>query len=171
MLGLSKKTDYALLALSHLAHAPAGEAIRARVIAEQYSIPVELLAKILQRLAKAKIVAATPGPTGGYILSKSPNQISVAEILATIDGTPAIIHCLSPSHPACDQHTKCTIREPLTRLNTRLMQLLNSTTLAELCEPEGHPRPATIQITQRNTTYAIAGAAASAAHTPLTADV
>ena len=71
MLSLSKRADYALLALSHLAVTRASDPTRlvnAKELAEQHEIPVELLAKILQTLAKNGIVASHPGPTGGYKL-------------------------------------------------------------------------------------------------------
>src|SRR5580658_10104194 len=112
MLSLSKKTDYALLALSYLTRAEAGRAVNTKEIAEQYAIPVELLAKILQRLAKAKLVLSTPGPTGGYRLARPAETISIGAVIAVIDGPPAITHCMKTDGNRCDQLNRCTIREP-----------------------------------------------------------
>ena len=89
MLSLSKRADYALLALSHLAVTRASDPLRlvnAKELAEQYDLPVELLAKILQTLAKNGIVASHPGPTGGYKLQRPPAEITIAEIIAVLDG-------------------------------------------------------------------------------------
>ena len=86
MLRLSKKADYALIAMKHLAlRGPDGSA-SAREIAEQYDIPIELMAKVLQRLARRGLLISTQGTRGGYRLSKSTASISVADIIEAIDG-------------------------------------------------------------------------------------
>jgi Rrf2 family protein len=86
MLRLSKKTDYALLALQYLASkAPSGVA-SARAIAERFDIPLELLAKVLQQLAHHRLVAAHKGMHGGYHLARPSRAISVADVVHAIDG-------------------------------------------------------------------------------------
>lgn len=136
MLNLSKKTDYALLALSYLTRAQANRAVNTKEIAEQFDIPVELLAKILQQLAKAKLVISTAGPTGGYRLARPATDISVGAIIEVIDGSPAIVHCLRTSQNACSQLDKCTVRKPLARINARILQMLNLISLAEISEED-----------------------------------
>ena len=132
MLGLSKKTDYALLALSYLAEGEPGRAIRTREIAEQYDIPVELLAKILQKLARARMLVSTPGPTGGYILARPSGEISVGAVVKAVEGAPALIHCIKTEDNGCEQLNKCTIRKPLTRINARVFQMLDRIPLSEI---------------------------------------
>ena len=136
MLSLSKKADYALLALSYLAHSEAGRAVNTKEIAEQYSIPGELLAKILQRLAKAQLVVSTPGPTGGYRLARAPETISIGSVVAAIDGAPAITQCMKADGNACGQHDRCTVRLPLARINTRILQMLELISIAEISRDE-----------------------------------
>jgi Rrf2 family protein len=132
MLTLSKQTDYALLALSYLMRAGDGRAANTKEIAEQYDIPVELLAKILQRLARAKLIASTPGPTGGYRLARPAQSISVASVIETVDGRPALAQCLRTDHNSCDQQRKCTIKKPLERINAKIFQMLDLISLAEI---------------------------------------
>ncbi len=136
MIGLSKRTDYGLLALVYLAAAPVGRVVRTRDIAEQHDLPVELLAKILQRLAKSGMIASTPGPTGGYHLARSTDDISIGQVVAAIEGAPALIHCERTDHNRCNQLDKCTIRKPLTRIQARVYDLLNLITLSEITGPE-----------------------------------
>jgi Rrf2 family protein len=136
MLTLSKKTDYALLALSHLMHAGEDRPVNTKEIAEKFAIPVELLAKILQSLARAKIVVSTPGPTGGYRLARAPEYISVAEVLTSVDGPPAIAQCFRVEHNGCEQLNHCTIRGPLERVSSRVFQMLNHVSLAEINRDE-----------------------------------
>lgn len=137
MISLSKQTDYGLLALSYLAHAESGRSVNAREIAAEYGIPQELLAKILQRLARARLVVSTAGPNGGYRLAKPAEQISIGAVIEAIDGPPAFVYCMKEEHlNACEQMPRCTIRQPLARINARLLQMLNLITLAEICGRE-----------------------------------
>jgi len=136
MLSLSKKTDYALLALSYLTEIGECRSANTREIAEKYDIPVELLAKILQRLAKAGLVTSTPGPTGGYRLARQPEIISVGAVIEIIDGAPAIAHCFRTDGNACEQLDKCTIRTPLERINARIVQMLGHISLADIARDD-----------------------------------
>jgi len=139
MLGLSKRTDYALLALSYLARAEGGRAVRAREIAEEHDIPVELLSKILQKLARAGMLASAPGPTGGYVMARIPDEISVGSVIAAVEGgAPALVACMKGDDHGCEQHTKCTIRRPLASVNARVHHLLDHITLSEI---NGQPSP------------------------------
>jgi Rrf2 family protein len=136
MLSLSKKTDYALLALCYLTEVGSDRAANTREIAEKHDIPVELLAKILQRLAKAGLITSTAGPTGGYRLSRTPESISVGTVIEVVDGAPAIAQCFRLDGHACEQLDKCTIRHPLERINARLLQMLNLISLAEIARDD-----------------------------------
>jgi Rrf2 family protein len=136
MLSISKKTDYALLALSHLARIEGGRAANTKEIAEQYDIPLELLAKVLQKLTKARMISSTAGPMGGYRLARPANNISVGAIIAIVDGPPAIVACMRTESHGCEQHDKCTIRKPLARINARILQMLYLISLAEICSEE-----------------------------------
>ena len=93
MLRLSKKADYALMAMKHLAaDAPHGTA-SAREIAEHYDIPLELLAKVLQQLTRRGFLVSQMGIHGGYHLARPTSAISVADVIQAIDGPLAITAC------------------------------------------------------------------------------
>src|SRR6266571_7221813 len=86
MLKLTKKADYGLIAVRHLAeHADMG-ACSAKDLAEMYGIPQEALAKILQRLVRAKLLVSQHGTNGGYVLSRDPRKISVLEVIRALEG-------------------------------------------------------------------------------------
>src|ERR1043165_1614089 len=106
MLRLSKKADYALMAMKHLATRTDLSSASAREIAEQYDIPIELLAKVLQRLARRGLLTSHQGTRGGYRLSRSSAQISVAEIIQAIDGPLSVTAC-STDADSCGQYAKC----------------------------------------------------------------
>ncbi|MCS6775322.1 MAG: Rrf2 family transcriptional regulator [Chloroherpetonaceae bacterium] len=132
MLSLSKQADYALLALAYLARVEEGRLVNAREIALKFDLPAELLAKILQRLARADLLVSTPGPTGGYRLARSARSISVGAIVVAVDGPPALVPCLRSDHNDCEQSRHCTIQRPLARLNQRIFQMLERVSLAEI---------------------------------------
>src|ERR1700693_3807759 len=115
MLRLSKKADYALMAMKHLAvrgdRGSQGSS-SAREIAEQYDIPVELMAKVLQRLVRRGLLASHQGTHGGYQLGRRPGQISVADVIQAIDGPVTVTAC-SNDDVRCDQFAKCNVRDPL----------------------------------------------------------
>ena len=131
MLRLSKKADYALLALRHLAaHADRG-AVSARELAESYDIPPELLAKVLQQLVRARLLESHQGTGGGYVLGRPAGAMSVAEVIQVIDGPLTVTACSEVDH-SCDQFSKCNIRDPLWRIKDRIVSALPSTSVAEL---------------------------------------
>lgn len=131
MLRLSKRSDYALIAMRHLATPTDKGASSARELAERFDIPVELLAKVLQKLARAKLLESHQGIRGGYVLARPADQISVADIIVAIDGPLTVTACSDEDH-SCDQYAKCNVRDPLWRLKDRIVGALASCTLAEL---------------------------------------
>src|ERR1700690_508531 len=139
MLKLTKKADYGLMAMKHLAeHADHG-ACSAKDVAEAYGIPQEALAKILQRLAKVGLVRSQHGMNGGYTLTRDPKMISAFEVIKAIDGPVFITSCVTV-RGECDQSDRCTIREPLRRVSHGIEELLRGITILELKKEEtAHP--------------------------------
>ena len=131
MLRLSKKADYALIAMKHLATRTDLASASAREIAEQYDIPVELMAKVLQRLARRGLLTSHQGTRGGYRLSKAPSAISVADIIQAIDGPLTVTAC-STGDENCGQYAKCSVRDPLWRIKDRILAALATCSLQEV---------------------------------------
>jgi Rrf2 family protein len=137
MFSFTKRADYALLALSYLTSASlkdTGRLVNTKEIAEYYHIPVELLAKIMQVLARRGLVESFPGPTGGYRLGRDPGSISIAEVVNLIDGQLGIVHCSNGNETGCDQFERCTIRNPLTEIEARMNRLLQQMSIQEICK-------------------------------------
>src|SRR5215510_8486182 len=135
MLRLSKKADYALIAMKHLAvrgDQGAGGSSSAREIAELYDIPIELMAKVLQRLVRRGLLASQQGTRGGYQLARVPAQISVADVIQAIDGPVTVTACSSQGDSGCEQFAKCNVRDPLWKVRERILAALGECTIAEL---------------------------------------
>ncbi len=132
MLKLTKKVDYALLALHHMGYLSVGPLANAKEIAETYQIPVEMLAKILQTLSRADIIASENGPKGGYALSRLPEHISVAEIIQAVEGPIGIADCVTDGGSPCMQEDTCTIRTPIEQIQQRIRALLSDMSVADM---------------------------------------
>ena len=128
---LSKKADYALMAVRHLALRSGPSSASAREIAEQYDIPIELMAKVLQRLVRAGLLVSTQGTRGGYTLSRPSAAISVADVIQAIDGPFTVTACSSEKND-CEQYSKCSIRDPLWQIRERIAATLGTVTIAEM---------------------------------------
>jgi Rrf2 family protein len=131
MLKLTKKADYGLIALKHLAVNARGGSASTKDIAEMYGIPSPLLAKILQKLARSGFLQSEQGTHGGYRLARSPKEITTLEVVRAIDG-PIILTACFTEHGECSHSDKCTVREPLRKVHEGILRLLNSITISDL---------------------------------------
>jgi Rrf2 family protein len=130
MLRFTKRADYGLMAIHYIATQDGLGAVSAKRIAEEFGIPPELLAKILQRLAKRKLIVSQNGPKGGYVLTRHPGDISVGEVVRALEGPISIVSCLEAA--GCPQETRCNLKRPVQKLQTAISQLLDTMSLAEL---------------------------------------
>ena len=139
MLRLSKKSDYALMSMKHLAVRPDASS-SAREISEAYDIPLELLAKVLQRLVRARLLVSVQGTRGGYRLGRQAAQISVADVIQAVDGPVTVTACSDTDHE-CGQYTKCSIRDPLAKIKNRIIEALTTVSVAEMAAESDVPAP------------------------------
>lgn len=133
---LTKKADYGLIALRHLAiTARQDESSSAKHIAELYGVPLPLLSKVLQQLTRSGFLESLQGTNGGYRLAKPSTEISVLEVIQTIDG-PVILTSCFQEESDCDHTANCTVREPLRKVHDAISHLLNSITIADISTGE-----------------------------------
>jgi Rrf2 family protein len=150
MLRLSKNADYALIAMKHLARkSPGTQSTSAREIAEHYDIPIELLAKVLQRLVRTGLLVSTQGTRGGYALGRAAKLISVADVIQAIDGPLTVTAC-STENSECEQYQKCSIRDPLWQIRERIVAALGTVTLSEMAADNVATSPVAVVRPARN---------------------
>jgi len=145
MLKLSKKADYGLMAMKHLAEHAENGSCSAKDVAEAYSIPQELLAKVLQRLVKAELLHSQHGTNGGYTLARDASKITAFEVIRAIDGPLFITSCITV-RGECGQSGRCTIREPLRRINQSIEEVLRRITIAEMKEDSEGNKPVELMV-------------------------
>lgn len=134
---LSRKADYALLILSHLYHRPTGG--NARTIAEAFGLSRPFVANILKELTHAGYVASHRGVKGGYALLRPANEVTLAELLASIEEGFKLTVCSNHGEPtaedSCSVSHVCPMKGPIAEIHHRLMGVLRGVTLEELFAP------------------------------------
>lgn len=133
MLQLTKRTEYGLLALVHLVDRDG--AISVREICERYPLPRRTVAEVLKDLQHAGVVESQRGSAGGYSLARRPEEITLGDVVAALEGAPPLTTCESPivlKNGGCEVQPMCPIKSPIHRVRERLWQMLEHTTLRSL---------------------------------------
>jgi FeS assembly SUF system regulator len=133
MIILSKLADYGVIVATHLAVAPDRQENAASVAAAT-RLPLATVAKLLKALAHAGVVAATRGATGGYRLARPASAISVAEVIAAIDGDIGLTQC-SVHVDECAHTNYCPTRPHWAAINRAVGEALAAVTLDEMISP------------------------------------
>lgn len=133
MLRLSKLTDYGTVIMTYMARKP--DAVHtAREITDRIHVALPTVSKVLKLLTQEHLLTSYRGVTGGYSLSRAPNQISVAEIIKALEGPIGLTEC-SSSPGLCHQESVCPIRPNWQRINRAILATLEGITLAEMARP------------------------------------
>ena len=130
MLKLTKKIEYALIALQHMQGKDHNDITSAKEVAEGFDLPASLLAKVLQQLAKHDIIEPIQGPGGGYRLNKPLEKIKLNDFIEIIEGPVGLVDCLHD--PDCSHMGTCNIRVPIERINNTIKDLFSNMTLADI---------------------------------------
>ena len=135
MLALTKKTDYAIIALSYMAHRNKEVVCTAREIAEQFHVPAALLMNVLKTLAQSEIVTSIRGAKGGYRLAQSPENITLSDIIVAIEGPVRFVQCVNKPGEGkgpCDLLHTCPVVGPVRKVQHQLDTFLKQFTLAQI---------------------------------------
>ncbi len=133
MLRISKLTDYGIVLLTRFACEQPGTSLNAREMAESTELPFPVVSKMLKSLSAAELLHSQRGAKGGYTLAKPPAAVTVAQIIAALEGPIALMACSAgPGH--CERETRCVVREPWQRINTAVQGALAQVTLADLAQ-------------------------------------
>jgi FeS assembly SUF system regulator len=133
MIILSKLADYGVIVATHLAAEPERQ-MTAAALAGEARLPRATVAKVLKALAHAGVVAGARGAAGGYRLARPATAISVAEVVAAIDGAIGLTQCTTHT-PSCERSEFCPTRRPWQRINNAVGTALSAVTLAEMVPP------------------------------------
>ncbi len=133
MLRISKLTDYAFIILSRLALGTES-VMSAAGIAKQTRLALPTVSKLLKILAEAGLVTSFRGQGGGYKLEKKATDLTVAEVVAAIEGELAVTECCA-SITTCALDSFCTIKENWRAINKMIFSMLAGLTLHDMMHP------------------------------------
>jgi len=137
MLQFTKRTEYGLIALVYLVDRQ-GEFVSVREICDRHPIPRRLVAEVLKDLGRTNIVESQRGVGGGYCLTRPPEEITLGEVISTLEGAPALTSCATLQLTGvgeCEVEPTCPIRSPIHSVREHLWRLLERTTLRSLVSP------------------------------------
>tara|TARA_B110000014_G_scaffold41022_1_gene26998 strand:+ start:6109 stop:6507 length:399 start_codon:yes stop_codon:yes gene_type:complete len=132
MLNITRKVEYALIALRHMQSKSDNTLTSTNEVAKQYGVPRELLAKTLQQMAHHNILEAVQGPTGGYKIVAELDQISLKDFFEKLEGPLGMMDCYFDSD--CVQIANCNIRVPIQRINNNMRDMFSQMTLQEVTQ-------------------------------------
>jgi len=130
---ITKKGEYALRALVNLALNYKKGMRQIQDIVRKEDIPEKFLEQILVTLKNAGFIQSKRGIGGGYFLSKSPDEISVGEVIRLIDGPLAPLGCVSTEHVDCPKEITCGIRSVMLDVTNATTEILDRVTIADVC--------------------------------------
>lgn len=137
---LSKKAQYAIYALVHLAKEYQGNPVMISDISEKESIPKKFLEGILVELKNLGIVKSKMGKGGGYYLLRSPENVNLAEIIRHFDGAIALLPCVTYKYyekcKHCKDENTCGVRSFIKEVRDEAVEILKRATLAEIIKRE-----------------------------------
>ena len=129
MLRLSKKTDYAIILLTHLGEAQVP--VSAQEVAAHYQLPYPMVANILKQLVSSGLIESTRGQRGGYVLARPADEIKLSEIIEVIDSPFSLVECVHDDD-LCKIYQCCPTQRPLIALHNKIQQFFEETTLAAI---------------------------------------
>jgi Rrf2 family protein len=137
MLTLTRKTEYGLIAICHLAQV-GQKVVSAHEIANLHAVPLPLLMNVLKRLNRVGYVTSVRGAHGGYILAKPADQLTLADVIEAVEGPVHLVRCTNPDRQArkCDRTAQCFIRGSVAKVHDGLRRFLGAVTVADLLQGE-----------------------------------
>ena len=136
MIRITKQADYGVVLMTLMA-SHATNLWKASELAAETGLPQPTVSKILKLLTRARLLASQRGVKGGYTLGRAANEISVAEIVAALDGPIAVTECIEQTPGECPREDRCGVRGNWQRINLAIHDALESISLADMAVPVG----------------------------------
>lgn len=155
MFKVSRKSEYALIAVQHLARRPPGGVVSVAELASAENIPPDILAKVLQGLKHAGVLIAAKGAGGGYRLTRPVHELQFLDVVRPFEEQLAVVACQNQSPLGdCDRGVGCTLRDPMTVLNAFVLRQFANLTMDMFLSPHALVHGTHGDVRTRETTLA-----------------
>lgn len=131
MFQVTKKVEYALLALTHMARQAPNTVVTVKDVAELHNIPPKLLAKVFHNLKRGGLVKSFQGKNGGYSLLIPPAEMSMAQVMTLFGESRGIVTCVDADGAECPQFDSCEIRHTMEDVGGRMWDFLSTVTIRD----------------------------------------
>lgn len=135
VLRIAKLTDYAIVVLAHVARNAHVCVHSASDLADATGVPAPTVAKVLKLLARDGLLHSTRGAHGGYGLARDPGRISVADVIAAVEGPMALTACSAPGDASCSDEHHCQVSGHWPSINAAVRTALEGVSILELSKP------------------------------------
>ena len=141
MLRISRIADYGVVLGTRSATLPHDDVRSVRDLAAETGIPQPTVSKILKQLGREGVVDSTRGARGGYRLARRPDEVTVAEVIAALEGPIGVTECggVDADHDDCELSSRCVVRGNWQLINEAIAEALQQITLAEMAQPAAPP--------------------------------
>lgn len=158
MIRIAKLTDYGIVLLTHFARGAAPAVLNAPDLAVEARLPLPTVSKLLKLLSRAGLLVSHRGVAGGYSLARRPSDITVAQIIAALEGPIAMTECSSDGHWLCTLEATCPTQTSWRKINSAVRRALEDLTLADMVAPApGAPAEPLLPLRVRETPGRAAG--------------
>lgn len=130
-LALTRRADYAIRAVLALAQAPDGERLSVRRLAAEHDIPAAFLPRVMSDLVTGRLVDGAPGRTGGYVLARAADEVSLLDIVEAVEGDVRRRHCILRGGP-CRLNAVCAVHPVFASAQDDLLARLATAKVADL---------------------------------------
>ena len=144
MIKISRKVEYALMALQHMHRQPPDQVVSAKDLCAAYRIAFPVLSKVLQNLAAAGVLRSAQGAHGGYQLARPLSDVTFGALSEAVVGPMQFSYCLHRDRVRCQLAECCNVISPVIRLSNRIEELFHNMSLEELLQAD-EPREAAVR--------------------------
>lgn len=135
MIRITRLTDYGLVLLAHIARHPERPIFTGRDLAEETDLPLPTVSKLLKTLARSEILTSQRGVSGGYRLARSPEEITIVEIIDALEGPIAVTLCSLESGGECAKEDLCPVQSSWRKINQAVLRALEDIKLSDMIQP------------------------------------
>jgi len=135
LLKITRQTDYAVVLLTRFAQESRGRIHNARDLSGETGVPLPTCSKILKLLARQELLVSQRGVKGGYRLARDPSTITIAQVVAAMEGPVAITECVEAAPGDCDKESWCPVRSNWQVINAAVQAALDGVTLERMTRP------------------------------------